>query len=176
MRTRIAHAHAPTHTRDLFRSYCHRCNPTPAAPDPMIPASLRPILEAAGRLDPIGDATRRAAFARCKACNATIIRGLDADRCGLAIDADPNRLDSWAETAALLAHRWTGELTVTTRKGDQYGARMQLEHRHRWRIAGKPADRDNTVVLAEHRCGQPLGQPLGRVLPRPASHADTPPF
>lgn len=138
-----------------------------------MPDWLRRQLEASGRLDPPGSGARAASFRRCPTCSMTVLHGLDDDVMGWAVMADLRRLSSIDEAIAILAGRWTG---TVKRQRTSNGYRLQLDDRDRWRTAGKPADRPGVLVLAEHRCGAPLGHHLERLLPTKGKTDDLPGF
>lgn len=107
-----------------------------------MPAWLRQHLDDLGvtNSDGIGRTVRHR---HCPTCHANVLTGLDADRCALPVTADPTPLDAVGELLAVTTGRATLDLTLSP---------LRLDHRDRWRIRSRrPA-----VVLAEHRCGQPL--------------------
>lgn len=91
----------------------------------------------------------RGNLTRCPRCRARVIRALDDSVAAMTAVADLGRLSRADELAALLTGRDTYAVTTAPR--------LTLRRRDRWQIAGQPAD--TLVVVAEHRCGHPLGQP-----------------
>jgi hypothetical protein len=89
----------------------------------------------------------KAQATRCPACHAPILTGLDDTVAAFTAAADPNHLTPADELTALLTARHTYRLHTTPRPA--------LRRRDSWQIAGHPAG--TVTVLAEHRCGQPLG-------------------
>lgn len=95
----------------------------------------------------MGAVHRREAEPRvCGRCGAVVLAGLDDEPCGVAAVADLAPLGLAGEAGALLAGRRTYTLGgiflfIITRRGP-------------WDIS-RPR-KPETVVLAEHRCGQPV--------------------
>lgn len=117
---------------------------------------LRDHLIAAGAMTPDGT-TRRAQPRRCRTCNAHVITGLDADRCALAVIADPTPLDAAGELLALVQGRRTFTLNHDS-------GRMVLNYRDDGRIRHRPPGGDYDVLPA-HVCGQPLPAVTSNTLP-----------
>jgi hypothetical protein len=95
----------------------------------------------------VGDIWRSARLRQCPRCGAPVLAGLDAPVAGLPVRADPTPLTALGEAAALLAGRPTFDLT-------DIGGRKEITHRDVEQISGTR----KYVVLAAHRCGQPLHQ------------------
>jgi hypothetical protein len=89
----------------------------------------------------------KATNSRCPACGVPTIRGLDAPVAAFTAVADPNPVDRAGELTALLAGRRTYRLWTRPRP--------TLRVRDHWQISGHPAD--TVPVVAQHRCGSPLG-------------------
>lgn len=130
----------------------------------MIPTWLQAHLDSLGLWNTDG-ISRRARGRHCRTCRAPILTGLDDDRCGLPVTADPAPIDEVGELIALAAGRRTFDL--------RQRPTLRLNHRPTWRI-GKPRQHD---VLAEHRCGEPhLPTTSSRLTPPPPGWTDTPEF
>lgn len=89
--------------------------------------------------------SRTARVRRCQDCPAWTVVGLDADRAAGPAVADPTPLTRVGEALALLA----GRTTYTLRR---FGGRLELDHRHRWAIAGDQVGGGDYDVVVEHRC------------------------
>lgn len=112
-----------------------------------IPAWLNRHLEAIGQANTDG-ISRTAKARRCPRCKTVILAGLDAPRCAFAVRVDPHPLDANAELASLLIGRPTYRATAV-------GPNYELDHRAWWNLRHSPPS-DDVLVLAAHRCGQPL--------------------
>jgi hypothetical protein len=98
---------------------------------------------------------RHARWEICGLCSAIILTGWDAyDDYAGHYKLDPAQLDTMAELAALLAGRDTFEL-----RHDDDGNKT-ISRRDQHRILASPASSHRWPVLPQHRCRQPLGQPL----------------
>lgn len=118
--------------------------------DAPMPDWLKRRLENAGLMDPATGATRRARAARCAACRRPVMRGIDLDYSGLAVDCDPTPLSPEGELSALLA----GRRTYTLR---WLGERYEIDRRDIEQITGSPAGTPRLDVLVLHACnGAPL--------------------
>ena len=110
---------------------------------------IRRRLEEAGYIDAATGATRTARHSTCPSCGHRVIRGIDADWCGRAVDVDPQPLSGSGELLAILSKLVTFELMLL-------GNRPELGRRDQWRIRGRPADADwPGDVLVSHRCRRP---------------------
>ena len=99
----------------------------------------------------------QASVLRCKVCRSLVLVGLDEEALALTARAEVAELTPAAELAALLAGRMTYRL-----HRDPAG-RWRLRRRDHWQIAGSPAG--VVTVVAEHRCGELLGEPLDLFTP-----------
>ncbi len=88
--------------------------------------------------------SRRAKVITHRPCGMPTMSGIDRDPCGLDAWCDLGQLTADGEFQALLDGRRTYEVS-----------NQRLHPRDRWSIPGHPAS-PTTVVLAEHRCHQPI--------------------
>lgn len=118
-----------------------------------------------GILDPRG-VGRPIQIRTCPDCRASIIRGLDDDRCALLATVDPQPLSPLGEALALIEGRYT--VTLRHDRG-----RLVLDTRDSFHIKGSPAGtRHGEDVLRMHRCGSPpLEPPLTTDSRHPAAHS-----
>lgn len=150
-----------------------RTIPTTPRQQPIPPWLLRQ-LEAAGHIDPTTGATRAARMSLCPKCRQGVMRGIDADWCGMARDCDPTPLTPLDEAVALLARRNTFSL--------HWIGKYVLHRRDRWQIQGEPArSKPGMDVLIEHQCGLATGiphtyQPFTVGPPTEKELTDEPPF
>jgi hypothetical protein len=133
--------------------------------------TTREIIEAAGRkagLDYLsaGEGTK-VDHVPCPRCRASTLKGLDGEVAAFSVMTEVDPVDERGEFLALMS----GRDTFTHR---MVGKKMQL----RWRSAGmiKAFPPSQYRVLAEHRCGQPLGVPAPPPQPVPITFLDTGPF
>lgn len=126
----------------------------------MAPWLLAAVEETSGA--PVG---ARNARPRRHRCGAIVLVGLDADLCALTATVDPVPIDAAGELAATLTGRWTY-------LAERSGHRVQLVRRDRWNMR-TPAG--VATVLAEHRCGLVLGDPI-QSTPSAQEVADACPF
>ena len=83
---------------------------------------------------------------RCWRCSAPVLRGYDAELAAIMVTADPVLLDSpGTELVAIMA----GRGTFLIRRGC-------LVRRDQWMIRHAPPDSASTMVVPEHRCGEPF--------------------
>lgn len=107
---------------------------------------VQQILADRGLANPDGIG-RKVRAGACRGCGRTVLRGLDADRCGLPASVDPAPVSDAVELAALLAGRWTYEL-------HRVAGGHEIDLRDEHRVRGHPASQ--IPVLVEHRCGAQL--------------------
>jgi hypothetical protein len=112
-----------------------------------------PTAVAAAMFDPVTGRYPNAVFqdARkrpCRNCRAMVWAGLDDDPGGAVAFVDRDRLSVIGELKARLDGRSTYRLRGTIVK------RIYLDYRDSFRIADH--DADQVIVVAEHRCGQPI--------------------
>ncbi len=125
----------------------------------MMPRWLTEHLAATGVLNADG-ISRTAHVRRCQGCPTWTVVGLDADRAAGPVTADVTPLSRVGEALALLAGRPTYTLRRTA-------GRLELDHRHRWAIAGNPIDGGDYDVVTEHHCGtSPLPATNSRLRPQ----------
>lgn len=90
---------------------------------------------------------RRAKPRRCRRCGSPTLVGLDADRCALRADVDPQPLTAIGEALAQLEGRRTYALVND-------GHRLVLNYRDAGRIAHRPAAGPGRYdVMPTHVCG-----------------------
>lgn len=115
----------------------------------MVPDWLKAHLTQLGRWD--SDGVSRRARLRVHTCGEPIVVGLDSERGGLAVAAQPDALDEVGELLAVVAGRGTYAL-----RGLEI-ARPELDRRVSFHITGSPAGSARApYVVGEHRCGDPL--------------------
>ena len=97
-----------------------------------------------------GGNPERADHYRCPRCGADTLKGLDGEVAAFSVITEVDPVDERGEFLALMSGRDTFLHRMS-------GKKMQL----RWRSAGmiKAFPPSQYRVLAEHRCGQPLGVP-----------------
>jgi hypothetical protein len=96
-------------------------------------------------LTPTHAVTSRAARLRtCPKCRRPVLVGLDAERAGMRVVADPTPITALGEAIALLSKRPTFDLIGAGKK--------ELNYRDSFAISG---DR-RYPVIAQHRCGELL--------------------
>ena len=114
-----------------------------------VPEWLQRHLTELGRWD--ADGIRRRISLRVHECGERVVVGLDAERGGLPVTAQPDPIDELGELLAVAGSRTTYELRGLT------GGRLELERRDNFAIAGSPAGSDRApYVVGEHRCGLSL--------------------
>lgn len=101
-----------------------------------------------------------ASLRRCPKCRAVVLVGLDDHVAAMTATADLDPLDPAGEAQAWLTGRATYRLM-------DRGPRTQLRRRDHHAIAGHPAG--VVTVVAEHRCGHPLGTPTPTSSPEATS-------
>lgn len=89
---------------------------------------------------------RRLRVGVCRRCKARVLRGLDADRLGIARQVDPDNLDTLGEAAAIL----TGRHTYSVWKVGAGG--YELHYRAPAHIRATPADHSVKPILGDHQC------------------------
>lgn len=110
-----------------------------------------------------GGNTERADHYRCPRCGADTLKGLDGEVAAFSVITEVDPVDERGEFLALMSGRDTFLHRMS-------GKKMQL----RWRSAGmiKAFPPSQYRVLAEHRCGQPLGVPAPAPKPVPITFLD----
>lgn len=113
---------------------------------------------------------RRAQVRRCLRCKASILTGLDDDRCALEAAVDPTPINSLGEVAVLMSGRMTWAL-------HRQQGRWALDRREADQITTAPAGTGKREdVLPEHRCGSPaLPEPLAAESTFPSATSYLPP-
>lgn len=85
---------------------------------------------------------------QCNDCHAKILRGVDADTCGLPRALDHQPVDELGEALAVLTGRQTYDLRPLG--GRSHGSAMEP------RTAPRLRSQRHHPVHVEHLCGQPL--------------------
>jgi len=121
---------------------------------------LRQHLYSLGIIDERGIG-RRAHPRTCRTCKATILTGLDDDRCALTVEVDPIPLTPVGEAIAQVEGRRTYWL-------HRDGGRLVLDLREASQIRAWPAGtRLGQDILRQHRCWTP---PVAAPLEAPTQH------
>lgn len=127
-------------------------------PDPAVAAAIR----RAGQDPDTARGRDRATPTRCPHCRAPILVGLDDD-----VAAIPAHVDPWPLTVRDEATAWLATPPRRTYRLDATGPRLRIRARDHWQITGTPPG-PGCHVVAEHRCGQPLGD----TTPPPPAHPE----
>jgi hypothetical protein len=94
-----------------------------------------------------GSAHRAARPTNCESCGRYVLRGLNRDKGGIAVDCDPEPLSPLGEALALLA----GFITY---ESQWFGGQHTISWRDRYAIASHQAG-DGIDALIGHHCDRP---------------------
>lgn len=135
----------------------------------MIERWLREHLERTGRWNS-DRVSRQAATAYCRGCGATLLVGLDAERCALPATVDLAPLSRQGEMIARLLDLRTYSLRWALDS-------LVLDQRNQWSIELAPAGTKPYDVVAEHQCGVTLPRlDTAHFSHRVADYSGDPPF
>jgi hypothetical protein len=119
--------------------------------------------------------TRGARLGTCERCRRPVLRGLDDDRCAMAVEADPFEVDRFGEYLALA--RGLRTFHLARRFNSAGAARWEIDPRTQWSIA---VERKRYPVIPQHRCGVILpaiaNGMLAKLKPTSAEYDGPPPF
>lgn len=119
--------------------------------------------------------TRAARIGTCPHCRARVLRGLDDERCALAVDVTPVELDHYGEYLALA--RGLRTYYLTRRMSVSGSSRWEIDPRYPAMIERKER---RYAVIPEHRCFIWLPTVTDGMLANTrkpaATPTDTPPF
>lgn len=88
---------------------------------------------------------RRLRVGICRQCKARVLRGLDADRLGIAREVNPDALDTFAEALAIFAGARTYSVWKTA-------GGYELHYRSPQHITATPADQSTRPIVGDHQC------------------------
>lgn len=135
--------------------------------------SLPEWLVAKLRADNPDGVTRAARLGTCERCRRPVLRGLDDDRCAMAVEADPFEVDRFGEYLALA--RGLRTFHLARRFGNSGSARWEIDPRNQWSIE---STRKRYPVIPQHHCAIILPAVADGMLARlkpPSSDYDGPP-
>jgi hypothetical protein len=110
----------------------------------MIPQWLEKYLTDLGRWN--SDGISRSIVTRRCHCGEIVMRGLDADICGLPTTADFIEVDQLGEIIVLAQGRWTFTLDHFYKSNRQAGWQLNSRYMRRWPVG-------RVVVVPSHLCG-----------------------
>ncbi len=137
--------------------------------------SLPEWLVAKLRADNPDGVTRAARLGTCERCRRPVLRGLDDDRCAMAVTAEPFEIDRFGEYLALA--RGLRTFHLARRFGSSGAGRWEIDARDKCAIE---SPRKRYPVIPQHRCDVRLPAVadglLASLKPASADYDGPPPF